>query len=418
MRKETTIKANNNSPAIRFAGFADPWERRKLGEIVVIERGGSPRPIESYITNSPDGLNWIKIGDAPSQGKYITKTAEKIRREGLSKTRIVQPGDLILSNSMSFGKPYIMGICGCIHDGWLLIRNSQNAFNLHFLCHLLGSAQMLEQYGSLAAGSTVNNLNKELVGSAIVKYPRLTEQQKIGRLMEYIDSLITLHQQKYEKLVNLKKAMLDKMFPKNGELVPEVRFAGFSGNWERRKLGDMVQVRTGFPFNSRDFSSDGELLVITNGNIQDESDTVDISSGNRITVDNVKLRGEYELDEHDVLVTMDGNVGRTAKVSHHNLILAQRVGRLTARNNREYVYQSLNTGRFTEEMTVMSHGGTIKHISLTEIGGYVLDVPRQTEEQERIGTFLLKLDHLIKLQGRRLEHFLIIKSAFLEKMFV
>ena len=264
----------------------------------------------------------------------------------------------------------------------------------------------------------VPSLSKAAINDALVYTPPLQEQQKIASLYSNLDRLITLHQRKYEKLVNLKKAMLDKMFPKNGELVPEVRFSGFSGDWERRKLGDMVQVRTGFPFNSRDFSSDGELLVITNGNIQDESDTVDISSGNRITVDNVKLRGEYELDEHDILVTMDGNVGRTAKVSHHNLILAQRVGRLTARNNREYVYQSLNTGRFTEEMTVMSHGGTIKHISLTEIGGYVLDVPRQTEEQERIGTFLLKLDHLIKLQGRRLEHFLIIKSAFLEKMFV
>ena len=100
-------------PSIRFHGFDDAWEQRKFSELVQIERGGSPRPIDDFITDAPNGLNWVKIGDAPTQGNYITKTAEKIRPEGLSKTREVHPGDLILSNSMSFGKPYIMGIDGC-----------------------------------------------------------------------------------------------------------------------------------------------------------------------------------------------------------------------------------------------------------------------------------------------------------------
>ena len=157
----------SSTPAIRFKGFTDTWEQRKFADVVQIERGGSPRPIDDYITDSPNGLNWVKIGDAPAQGHYITKTAEKIRPEGLSKTREVHPGDLILSNSMSFGKPYIMGIDGCIHDGWLLIRDINSTFDLTFLCHLLGTPQMLDQYRSLAAGSTVNNLNKELVGKSI-----------------------------------------------------------------------------------------------------------------------------------------------------------------------------------------------------------------------------------------------------------
>lgn len=159
-----------------------------------IERGGSPRPIDDFITDSPDGLNWVKIGDAPAQGNYITKTAEKIKPEGLSKTREVHPGDLILSNSMSFGKPYIMGIDGCIHDGWLLIRNTYKAFDLTFLCHLLGTPQMIIQYKSLAAGSTVNNLNKELVGNTVVTIPTIKEQRVLGQYLETLDNLITLHQ--------------------------------------------------------------------------------------------------------------------------------------------------------------------------------------------------------------------------------
>ena len=199
-------------PEIRFKGFTDPWEQRKFSELVQIERGGSPRPIDDFITDAPNGLNWVKIGDAPTQGNYITKTAEKIRPEGLSKTREVHPGDLILSNSMSFGKPYIMGIDGCIHDGWLLIRNTYGVFDLTFLCHLLGTPQMLSQYRSLAAGSTVNNLNKELVGNTVVTIPSITEQRVLGDYLEQLDNLITLHQRKLEKLQNIKKSCLEKMF--------------------------------------------------------------------------------------------------------------------------------------------------------------------------------------------------------------
>ena len=200
---EKMFPQNGSSyPEIRFKGFTDPWEQRKFSELVQIERGGSPRPIDDFITDAPNGLNWVKIGDAPTQGNYITKTAEKIRPEGLSKTREVHPGDLILSNSMSFGKPYIMGIDGCIHDGWLLIRNTYGVFDLTFLCHLLGTPQMLSQYRSLAAGSTVNNLNKELVGNTVVTIPSITEQRVLGDYLEQLDNLITLHQRKGKAAVS------------------------------------------------------------------------------------------------------------------------------------------------------------------------------------------------------------------------
>ena len=170
------------------------WEQRKFSDLVLIERGGSPRPIDAYITEDPAGLNWVKIGDAPSMGRYITSTSEKIKPEGLSKTRQVYPGDLVLSNSMSFGRPYIMAVEGCIHDGWLLIRDTQNQFDPVFLCHMLGTPQMLDQYRMFASGSTVNNLNKELVGNAMVPVPNRNEQVEIGKYLDGLDTLITLHQ--------------------------------------------------------------------------------------------------------------------------------------------------------------------------------------------------------------------------------
>ncbi|MCI8826595.1 MAG: restriction endonuclease subunit S [Lachnospiraceae bacterium] len=205
-------KNGEKVPEIRFKGFTDDWEQRKFGELVVIERGGSPRPIDKFITNDKNGLNWIKIGDAPEQGNYITKTKEKIKPEGLSKTREVHLGDLILSNSMSFGKPYIMGIDGCIHDGWLLIRDINKVFNLKYLCCMLGTEQMLSQYKAMAAGSTVNNLNKELVEGTKVNYPSFEEQTRIGDYFASLDHLIILHKHKYEKLKLFKEAMLNKMF--------------------------------------------------------------------------------------------------------------------------------------------------------------------------------------------------------------
>ena len=205
-------KPGETEPEIRFEGFTDPWEQRKFSDLVLIERGGSPRPIDAYITEDPAGLNWVKIGDAPSMGRYITTTSEKIKPEGLSKTRQVYPGDLVLSNSMSFGRPYIMAVEGCIHDGWLLIRDTQNQFDPVFLCHMLGTPQMLDQYRMFASGSTVNNLNKELVGNAMVPLPDRDEQVKLGNYLDELDGLITLHQRKLELLRNIKKSLLDRMF--------------------------------------------------------------------------------------------------------------------------------------------------------------------------------------------------------------
>ena len=155
----------------RLKGFSELWTQKKLGEDATILRGGSPRPIEDYITDSQNGLNWIKIGDVKPEDKYLRKTAEKIKKEGLSKTRQVKKGDLILSNSMSFGRPYILDIDGCIHDGWLVIQDYQEAYDMQFLYYILCSDAIMNQYVSMAAGSSVQNLNKEKVANVLLYVP-------------------------------------------------------------------------------------------------------------------------------------------------------------------------------------------------------------------------------------------------------
>ena len=191
---------------------ANDWEQRKAGDRLVVLRGGSPRPIESYITSDPSGVNWIKIGDVEPGSMYITRTSERIRREGVSKSREVFAGDLLLSNSMSFGRPYILQVNGCIHDGWLLIRDAEGRFDTIFLQQMLSTPSMARQYKALAAGGVVNNLNSELVQSATIAFPGKAEQIKIGALFQKLDSLIALHQRELDILKNLKQALLEKMF--------------------------------------------------------------------------------------------------------------------------------------------------------------------------------------------------------------
>ena len=173
------------------------WQWVRLGSTVGIERGGSPRPIKSYITTDSNGINWIKIGDVDKDGKYITNTKEKIKPTGIKKSREVYPGDFLLTNSMSFGRPYISKIYGCIHDGWLVLRNPDVVFDINFLYYLLSSNYLYNQFVIKASGSTVDNLNIDKVSSALICLPPLKEQTMIVNQIEKIIRLI----QSFEELL-------------------------------------------------------------------------------------------------------------------------------------------------------------------------------------------------------------------------
>ena len=184
----------------------------RLGDCVSILRGGSPRPIDAYITNHPDGINWIKIGDTSADELYITRTKEKIIPSGIKKSRRVFQGDLILSNSMSFGRPYILQIDGCIHDGWLLIRDEENVFEKRFLCYYLGSDNVIAQYKRFAAGSCVNNLNSELVGNVEICCPPRSTQHEIADMLTVLDSRIAHANRTYEALLRMRTSFLQQLF--------------------------------------------------------------------------------------------------------------------------------------------------------------------------------------------------------------
>ena len=176
-----------NVPPLRFPGFTDEWKKVTFNEVVTLQRGSSPRPIINFITHDDSGVNWVRIGDMPDTGRLVTQTEEKITVEGALKSRHVNIGDLILSNSMSFGQPYIMGIDGYIHDGWFVLKNFEKYIERDFLCNLLIAPIIQKQYSKLAAGGVVQNISSELVNSVKFSIPPLSEQKKIVSLLNSID---------------------------------------------------------------------------------------------------------------------------------------------------------------------------------------------------------------------------------------
>lgn len=162
-----------------FSNLPTSWQIKTLGEVFLIERGGSPRPIKNFLTNDENGINWIKIGDTKNVSKYIYSTAEKIKPEGKKHSRFVEIGDLILSNSMSFGRPYIMKTTGCIHDGWVVFRNTKKLIDEEYAYYALISNQIYAEFSKLATGSTVKNLSIDRIKQVAIPLPSLEIQNAL-----------------------------------------------------------------------------------------------------------------------------------------------------------------------------------------------------------------------------------------------
>lgn len=196
----------------RLDGFECEWEEVNLGDSVSIVRGASPRPIENHLTLDVDGINWIKIGDAPKNGKYINKTEEKIKKDSAIFSVLVNPGDFILSNSMSYGRPYIVKSRGCIHDGWLKLFGFDKKLNDDYLFYLLSLDNIQSQYRSLAAGSGVKNLNKEIVKKVKIKIPTdIKEQEAIASILISMDEEIENLEKEKEKIEKIKAGAMDNL---------------------------------------------------------------------------------------------------------------------------------------------------------------------------------------------------------------
>ena len=184
------------------------WEWVRLGNVCTIARGGSPRPIKDYITSTKNSINWIKISDADIGGKYINSAKEKIKQEGVAKSRIVHKGDFLLTNSMSFGRPYILNIDGCIHDGWLVLSDYKTTLDVDFFYHILSSPFYYYQFCGQVSGAVVKNLNSDKVANSLFPLPPFAEQHRIVERIEKLLPYISDY-----KIVEQKLTALNTLFP-------------------------------------------------------------------------------------------------------------------------------------------------------------------------------------------------------------
>lgn len=280
------------------------WDYKKIGDVCIVERGGSPRPIENFITDSSDGINWIKIGDT-DDSMYITKTAQKIRPEGMKKSRYVQPGDFLLSNSMSFGRPYILKIDGCIHDGWLVLRDKENLFDKRFLYYYLSAETTYMKFKGMAVGGVVNNLNSEMVRKVTVPVPTKTEQSVIADRLDTVNTIISSRQQQLAKLDELVKARFVEMFIDSDD----------SNAWPLCTISDVsVDMRTG-PFGSAlhhdEFVDEGVFVLGIDNAVENK---FSYNKMRYITEEKYFQLKRYTVFPGDVIITIMGTVGRSAVI--------------------------------------------------------------------------------------------------------
>ena len=342
------------------------WTYKRLGDICTIERGGSPRPIDAFITTEDKGFNWIKIGDAVEGSKYISSTKEKIKPEGLKKTRFVHKGDFILSNSMSFGKPYILNIDGCIHDGWLVIHDENDTFDKSFLYYLLGSPNMYREFKRLAVGGVVNNLNSKVVRDVIVPVPPLQEQKRIVAELDLLTGIIDKQKQQLKELDTLAQSIFYDMFGN-----PETDERG----WNMEKLSSICVSISDGSHNPPKGGEKSDYLMLSSKNIKDG--VLSLEEPRYLSKDGFSLENKRtNVKKGDILLTIVGTIGRCCLFdSSKNIVFQRSVAILKPNdmtNNLFLMYQMIMLRMVLENE---AKGVAQKGIYLRQLGNIMVIVP-------------------------------------------
>ena len=407
-------------PELRFPEFKNEgsWLAEELGQVSEIVRGGSPRPIQDYLTTSTDGLNWLKIADVSSDSKYIIGTKEKVIKEASSSTREVNPGDLILSNSMSFGRPYILKISTCIHDGWIAIRKISNVTFEDYLYYFISSELSQTYFNTNAAGAAVKNLNADIIKLLPIHFPRnKNEQQKIASCLSSLDEVIAAYSQKLEQLKDHKKGLMQNLFPKEGEKVSKCRFKEFEkeGEWVEEILGEICDVRDGTHDSPKYVSKGYPMITSKNLLINGLIDFDNVSYLSEDDYNQINKRSKVDID--DILFGMIGTIGNPLIVKSDgfaikNVALIKSNGKL----NQEFLLQQLKSNYILTQFEKVNAGGILKFIALGVIRNLTVIVP-SPKEQQKIASCFSSLDALITAQAEKIEQLKLHKKGLMQGLF-
>ena len=389
------------------------WPVKKIGEVCIVERGSSPRPIDKYITDGPNGINWIKIGDT-DESMYITSTAQKIIPEGMKKSRYVKAGDFLLSNSMSFGRPYILKIDGCIHDGWLLLRDKNEVFDKKFLYYYISSPTTYEKLRQLAVGGVVNNLNSELVRNVEVPIPSFEEQRAVSDKLDCISGLIHKRNQQLTKMDELVKSRFVEMF---GDTLLNTK------EWTENCLETLADIVSGITKGRK--VKEGSLVEVPYMAVSNVKDGhIDWTTVKTIMATRQEIN-QYRLQSDDVLMTEGGDpdkVGRGAIIKnppinciHQNHIFRVRLdeGNILPTYFAEYL-QHQKAKRYFLGCAKQTTG--IASINMRQLKSLPVLLP-PLELQNRFAAFVAEVDKSKLAVKQSLEKLETLKKSLMQQYF-
>ncbi|WP_282675346.1 restriction endonuclease subunit S [Lactococcus cremoris] len=409
-------------PELRFPGFTDDWEQRKLGELSQKISVGIATSSSKYFSSQDQGVPFIKNQDI-KENRINTKNLEYISKEfdNKNKNKRVKQGDIITART---GYPGLSAVVPKELEGaqtftTLITRPISEMILSEYISIFINSPYGMKQISGMEAGGAQKNVNAGIVQNLLIPLPSLDEQKKISNFILKLDDTIALHQRKLDLLKEQKKGYLQKMFPKNGAKVPELRFAGFADDWEERKLGDIAPLRGGYAFKSSKFRNTG-VPIVRISNILSSGEV----GGDFAYYDEQDKDDKYILPDKSAVLAMSG--ATTGKVSilsqtdYDKVYQNQRVGYFQSVDYIDYGFIStiVRSELFMMQLESVLVSGAQPNVSSKEIDSFNFMIPILVQEQQKIGSFFKQLDDTIALHQRKLDLLKEQKKGFLQKMFV
>lgn len=386
------------------------WQEATLNDICIIERGSSPRPIKKFITTGADGVNWIKIGDTKNINKYIFSTNQKITKEGALQSRYVKVGDFIISNSMSYGRPYILKTDGYIHDGWFVLRLDKKLIDENYLYYLLSSNFAISQYDELASGSIVKNINSDLIKQVKFLLPHLTEQKRIVKILdkafEDIEKIKENAKQNLQNSRDLFQSYLNKLFTENTE------------NWEEKTLDAIGLIQTGTTPKTNEKNNFGNYIPFIKPSDFNGDGTINYNSNGLSKIGITKSR---LIKKNSVLMVCIGaTIGKTGYIQR-DITCNQQINTITPyKDFYKFLYYSMLTESFQKKILIGCPQTTLPIINKTNWSNLTAKLPKITFQKQivkKLDMLQEKTKKLEEIYNKKLQLAEELKQSILHKAF-
>lgn len=412
-------KEKRRVPKLRFPGFTEDWEQSKLGDLMEVT--SVKRIHQADWTDS--GVRFFRARDIVSSinneevDNPVFISEDKYEEYSRISGKVLE-GDLLVTGVGTIGVPYLIKDDTPLYfkDGNIIWFKNNNILNGKYFYYCFQNNHIQSQIYSASGKGTVGTYTIENGKKTSISYPSLKEQIKIGKLLDTMTIMITLHQRKLDNLKLKKKALLQKLFPKNGERYPELRFPGFTDAWEQRKLDELtISIGDGLHGTPK-YDENGSYYFINGNNLVDSK--VSVTEETKKVAFEALSNDDRQLDSTSILMSINGTIGTLARYNNENIMLGKSVAYITPKNiNRDFLFYQLQGNVIQSYFYKNLTGTTIKNLGLGTIKNAIV-MSTLSEEESKIGQFFYKLDQYITLYQRKLDHLQLQKKALLQQMFV